>query len=139
MEIIECTVQKKKGKYAYISISKSAECEGCKACSFGKDGTFSMPAIDEVGCAQGDRVIVKMPRKRIKAAPVYLYVIPLILLVIAAFIGNIFSQTAAIIASLSTLIISVAMIWFIDKRYRKNKEFMPLIIKIINVNEGEKQ
>lgn len=138
MEIIECTVQKIKGKFAYILVTKSQECEGCKACAFGKDGTISMPAIDDIGCKTGDRVLVEMPQKRIKAAPIYLYAIPLLLLLVAALIGNIFSQTAAIIASLSTLIVSVLMIWFIDKRYRKNKDFMPLIIKIINVNEGEK-
>ena len=139
MEIIECTVQKIKGKYAFISVTKSDKCEGCKVCSFGKDGTMLIPAIDEIGCKPGDRVVVEMPQKRITAASLYLYGIPLLLLLAAALIGNLFSQTAAITAALSTLIISVVMIWFIDKRYRKKKEFMPLIIKIINVNEGEKQ
>lgn len=139
MEILEGRVQKIKGGYSYVSITKSAECEGCKACNFGRDNTMSLPAVDELGCAIGDKVLVQMPEKRIIGASVYMYGIPLLLMLIAAFIGNIFSQTVAIISAFAALFVSVAVVWFIDKRYRRKKDFMPLIIKIINDNEGEKQ
>ncbi len=131
----ECIVKKVVKGRAYVGLSPSAECEGCKACIFGKNkDKVDVPAVMEVECRAGDTVLVDLPKREIVAAPIYLYLMPLFCMLIGFLIGNYISLFVQIILGFGFLILSFAVMYLIDRLYFASKRFSPKVIKIIKEN-----
>lgn len=135
--IEESVVKKVKGKLAYISLEKKAECNGCRCCAFGKNQIITIPALTDVTVKEGDKVRVIMPSKVIGAASFYMYALPLILILIGLLIGKRWGDFGMIISALAALIISLPVVYFIDRLYRRKKKYMPLITEIL-YKEGDR-
>lgn len=140
----ECTVIKKEKNLTYIKLVKSSKCDGCKACGFGKKNTLVLPALCEIDCNSGDRVMVTMPEKTITGAPIITYVIPLLF-----FLGGLLAviplgEGFMLLFGLIALAISFVPIYFIDRHYKKSAKYLPIItgkigaesIQILNNDEN---
>ena len=46
----------------YVTVDRTAACDGCKACVFGKKTAINLPAVNHVGAKEGDAVRISMER-----------------------------------------------------------------------------
>lgn len=129
----ECRVFRIKGDRAYISIDRREKCAGCKACLFGRSNKMTILAIIEADCAAGDDVLVKMPEAETPAASVTLYLLPLIFFVGGFLLARLISGSELLqaLSGLALCAVSFIFVGLIDSAYRKQKKFMPVIIKKI--------
>lgn len=133
----ECIVNKIHKGIAFVGLSPSKDCGGCKACVFGKNKKkVDVPAIMEIECNEGDKVLVEIPQKEILAAPIYLYLIPLIMMLIGFIIGSFINIIIEIVLGFVLLFVAFVIIYLIDRFYFASKKYSPKIIKIIQ-KKGE--
>jgi len=134
----ECIVSKVDKRTAYVGLSPSSNCSGCKACIFGKNRQkIDVPAIMEVECNKGDVVLVEIPNKEIIAAPIFLYLIPLLLMLTGFIVGNYINLIWQIILGFGFLFLSFVVIIIVDRLYFMKKNFSPKIVKIIYTKNQE--
>lgn len=126
-----CNVEYIKNGLAYVRLNKNEKCGGCKACSFGQGNSVVVPAIMEKECNAGDTVKVNMPQDAPKAASLVIYVIPLLFLLVGIFAASPLGDVAQLLIGIAMLAVSFVIVWLIDRRYRKNKKFMPVVTENI--------
>lgn len=132
----ECIVTKVSNGRAYVGLAPNAQCSGCKACIFGKNKQkVDVPAVMEVECKKGDIVLVDVPQREIIAAPIYLYLMPLLSMLVGLIIGNFINIYVQIILGFGLLFLSFMAIYFIDRVYFKGKKYSPKIVKNISLEE----
>ena len=108
MQIIErASVRSRKKDLYYISITKNAKCDGCKACGFGRKNRLTMPALSLIECNAGDTVCVRMPEKQVKASYVYLYLLPLLFMFAGLMIPYAYGEIYMLIGAGVGLAVSV--------------------------------
>lgn len=128
MPIIEtCTVIKDCGKTAVVELVRTPKCDGCNACAFNKRSSIRMPAIKDAECTAGDRVTVVMPEKQIQLAPLFLFVIPIVLALVAVVISRNWPGWAQAVAIVGFLTVGFLVLYAVDKLYRRQRKFMPVI------------
>lgn len=126
--IIEtCAVIKDKGKTAIIELVRSPKCDGCNACAFNKRKSIRVPAIKDAACGAGDLVTVVMPEKQITLAPLFLFVIPILLTLVAVLIGRNWPAWGQAIVIVGFLALGIAVAFAADRLYRRQRKFMPVI------------
>jgi positive regulator of sigma E activity len=128
----ECVVKSIKNQTAYISLAAQNKCGGCKACAFGRTNKVTIAALMDVECQEGDLVLVEMPQKDTSTFALLILFIPLLFLVIGFTVGGFFASIAArLISSSVFLVLSVPVCWLVDKFFKRKREYMPVIKKII--------
>lgn len=123
---------------ATVSVVRSGSCEDCGArilCKITGDDTHQVTALDPLGVKPGDHVRIAAPGKSILLASVYLYGIPLLLLLLGIILGSkIFAHNSELYGSL--IGISFCAVYYFAVHTasgsdRQKKRFMPRIDKII--------
>jgi sigma-E factor negative regulatory protein RseC len=132
----ECIISKIKGGTAYISLVTKNKCGGCKACAFGRSNKLSVPAICDVDCKAGDTVAVEMPSSDVPAAALLIFLIPLVALIVGFFVGGLFGDgdmgdVSRLITAFAFCIASFGACVLIEWRYRRRREFMPVIVEVL--------
>ena len=132
----KCVVTKVSNGRAYVGLAPNAECSGCKACIFGKNRQKNdVPAVMEVECKKGDTVLVELPQQDIAVASLYLYLMPLVAMLIGFIIGEFINIVVQMILGFGLLFLSFMAIYFIDRVYFKGKKYSPKIVKNISLEE----
>lgn len=132
--MIECgKVIKIKRNNAVVSFDRKSACDQCHMCAVSKSGKTVEITIPNVLDAEiGDTVEVTMGSRYVLTAAVIVYVIPLILVAAAVFIGEIWSDTVAIILTFVALAVGFAIAILLDKYViRKKKGFVPEMTKLV--------
>ena len=121
---------------AEVAIERSEACAGCSAKSmcqpFGeKENQMIISAINNISAKKGDKVKVAVPSTTFIKASFIVYIVPIIFMLVGAFIGEIYFKNDIIIFILSGLFFIVS--FFIISKYSKlNKEnYIPVIIEIL--------
>ncbi len=122
---------RKNGSYR-IRIIKSAKCNGCKACGFGRKNHIILPAVSQIECDIGDTVNVRMPEKSIKGAYVYLYLVPLLFLFAGIMIPYNKGETFMMIGGAIGLATGFLTTLLIEKLFKRRKVYMPTILEKIS-------
>lgn len=128
----KCEVSARKKNLYYIKLVKNAECDGCKACAFGRKNYLIMPALSLINCAVGDRVSVIMPSSRVKGSYLYLYLLPLLFIFIGILIPINFGEIPMLIGGAAGLTVSIPVVYFIELMFRKSKKYLPIISEKIS-------
>lgn len=131
----QATVYSRKKNRYFIKLTKSAKCDGCKACGFGRKNYVILPAISEVECNTGDCVEVEMPEKSVKGAYVFLFLLSLLFMFVCLMIPYGHGEIYMFIGGIIGLVISIPVIYAIERLYRRQKKYLPKIISKISVTE----
>ncbi len=128
------TVVKIEGKYAVVRLEKKAECDKCGLCVFGKNAAFTeMRAANDAGAVEGDEVIVQRSRDGRFLGAILVFLIPLILIGVAAGISLLWIKKDIwiLILSLIFLFLWYTILEVIDKKLQRLSGFAPRIVEIL--------
>lgn len=132
-------VVKTEGKYATVRIDKKDECGKCGMCLFAANASYTeMRARNDAGAALGDEVAIATAESGKTLSAVLVFLVPLLLIVLAAAIGLfvIGKEIWILLLSLIFIISWYTILGLFDKKLRKNDKFCARIVRI--TAKGEK-
>jgi sigma-E factor negative regulatory protein RseC len=141
MSTEEGTITKVAEDKAWVRVRRSAMCDVCNcksACSIiGSSESMEAEALNTASGKEGDRVLVKIPSKSLWKISFILYMIPVIFLISGTIIGvkiaknySMEPELGALLLGVIGCILSFFPIKLFAKQVRKNKEYIPEVIKI---------
>ena len=127
---------------AWVKTIKTGACEGCSArgsChSLGNNDEMEVKAINEAGAKVGDRIVLYFETASLLKASFLLYVFPILLLIIGAFLGQEIAShidfNPSGLSAITGFSFFIAAILIIKARANKmalKKEYRPKIVKIL--------
>jgi len=143
MSTEEGTITKVVEDKAWVKVRRSAMCDACNcqsACStIGPGEIMEAEALNSANGKEGDRVLIKIPSKSIWKISFILYMIPVIFLISGTVIGmklaknySLKPELGALLLGVTACIFSYFLIKLFAKQVKKNKEYTPEVIKILN-------
>ena len=132
-------VVKTEGKYATVRIDKKDECGKCGMCLFAANASYTeMRARNDAGAALGDEVAIATAESGKTLSAVLVFLVPLLLIVLAAAIGLfvIGKEIWILLLSLIFILSWYTILGLFDKKLRKNDKFCARIVRI--TAKGEK-
>lgn len=132
-------VVKTEGKYATVRIDKKDECGKCGMCLFAANASYTeMRARNDAGAALGDEVTIATAESGKTLSAVFVFLVPLLLIVLAAAIGLfvIGKEIWILLLSLIFILSWYTILGLFDKKLRKNDKFCARIVRI--TAKGEK-
>lgn len=132
-------VVKTEGKYATVRIDKKDECGKCGMCLFAANASYTeMRARNDAGAAVGDEAVVETAESGKTLSAVLVFLVPLLLLVLAAAIGLfiIGKEIWILLLSLIFILSWYTILGLFDKKLRKSDKFCARIVRI--TAKGEK-
>ena len=132
-------VVKTEGKYATVRIDKKDECGKCGMCLFAANASYTeMRARNDAGAAVGDEAVVETAESGKTLSAVLVFLVPLLLIVLAAAIGLfiIGKEIWILLLSLIFIISWYTILGLFDKKLRKSDKFCARIVRI--TAKGEK-
>ena len=143
MSIEEGTITKIAEDKAWVKVRRGTMCDVCKcqsACHIvGSSEIMEAETLNKVNGKEGDRVLVKIPSKSLWKISFILYMIPVIFLISGIMFGMKLAKNYSLDPDLGGLllgvvgcILSLFPIKLFAKQVRKNKEYIPEIVKILN-------
>ncbi len=129
--VIDC-----RDEIAEVAIERTEACAGCSAKSmcqpFGeKENRMIISAINNISAKKGNKVKVAVPSTTFIKASFIVYIVPVIFMLIGAFIGEIYFKNDIVIFILSGLFFIIS--FFIISKYSKlnKKIYTPVITEIL--------
>ena len=127
---------------AWVKTSRTASCEGCsqrKSCHVSAEGNeMEIEAINAVGAKVDDKVVLHMKSSALLKASFFLYVFPIVVMLIAALMGQHFApgwnmnpSGLAAVAGISGFILAFLYVRYKSNRMAKNSEYRPRIIRVV--------
>ena len=132
-------VVKTEGKYATVRIDKKDECGKCGMCLFAANASYTeMRARNDAGAAVGDEAVVETAESGKALSAVLVFLVPLLLIVLAAAIGLfiIGKEIWILLLSLIFILSWYTILGLFDKKLRKSDKFCARIVRI--TTKGEK-
>ena len=135
---------------ATIKVRKHASCKSCGACGFLSKTDVEevvLEAFNPIGAKKGEVVKVTAERRKVLLATLIVYVIPIIALVVAMYIGQQLAigmgredihELVGIITGLGAMSAVFVGVRLVDKRIEKSQEFKPVIIEVVPEEEWAK-
>lgn len=124
----ECKVKYIKKGLAYIEVKKKPQCESCRACAaFYSDNSAVIPAIMDVECKVGDRVVVEMPQKSFPLASLIMFLVPLLGFLIGLLVGMPLGELYMIIFAGVFFVCGLFLGFIANRMVQKNRKYMPII------------
>ncbi|MFC1515328.1 SoxR reducing system RseC family protein [Thermodesulfobacteriota bacterium] len=138
----EGVVTKIESTTAWVTTTKTGACESCAAKSsctaLGGGKEMEVKAINNAGARIGQKVVINFETSPLLKATFLLYVIPILFLLIGAFIGDKmgphFKIDASILSAITGFLflgIAILVVIFTGNRLAKKDEYQPKIIRII--------
>lgn len=121
---------------AQVKMSRHNDCASCGACS----GTSAavILADNNINAQVGQRVLVAMPQNDMLKAAFLVYIMPLIFILGAIYLGNIISDSLCIdstyiqvVTVLLSATLAIGLIRSYEYRLHNNKQKLPTIIKLL--------
>ncbi|MDO9110797.1 MAG: SoxR reducing system RseC family protein [Desulfatirhabdiaceae bacterium] len=130
------------GATARVKTRRGSACASCSArhaCASpdGDGQDMEVDAINQIGAAIGDHVMVSIESAALLKATFLLYVFPVICMIAGAFAGNaagpffnIEGSTASVVGAVGFFAISFLLIRYKGNRMAENQHYRPKIIRI---------
>ena len=142
MSTEEGTITKVSEDKAWVRVRRSGMCDACKcrsACgTLGGNETMEAEAFNEANAHPGDRVILKIPSKSLWKLSFVLYMLPVFSLIAGVIAGmklaahySLEPELGALILGTLGCIFSTFIIKLFARRVRKNREYIPVVIRVI--------
>lgn len=143
MSTEEGTITKVTEDKAWIRVRRSSMCDVCKSRSaciiIGGGETMEAEALNTANAQVGDRVLLNIPSKSLWKISFILYMLPVIFLITGVIIGMNLAKKYGLEPELGALLLGVVgcavsflPIKLFAKHIRKNKEYIPEIVRILN-------
>lgn len=136
-------VRKITGDKAFVEVERTSACAQCglrEAEELATGGKVVFEAFNMINATVGDRVRVQLQTGTYIKASIYIYGIPVLLLIIGAIFGaylaeklNKSSDAMSALFSICGLIIGILFLFLFRKRGTK-KEYMPVIVEVMTEN-----
>ena len=129
---IDCIVESvNNDKTVLLKADCASSCEGCKGELFckQKDSTFSAKNED-YNLKKGDRIRVYLPKKKTILYTLFLFILPIIIMGIFLYLGNInviSTPLSALLAALGCLITFLSMYLYNRKNDKNN---LPVVVEV---------
>jgi len=136
-------VRKITGDKAFVEVERTSACAQCglqEAEELATGGKVVFEAFNMINATVGDRVKVQVQTAEYIKASIYIYGIPVLLLIIGAIFGaylaeklNKSSDAMSALFSICGLIIGILFLFLFRKRGTK-KEYTPVIVEVMTEN-----
>ncbi|WP_300368800.1 SoxR reducing system RseC family protein [Brachyspira sp.] len=117
---------------AKVELQRSSSCDGCTLCNSGKP--VVLRAFNKINASKGDSVVIEVDELK-KGTNFFVYIIPLLCLIVGYFLGEYITKLSNIEHNLgpifSFVLFFIYVIWGIQKLKKDNK----IIANIIHKNE----
>lgn len=124
---------------AKVELQRSSSCEGCSICSSGKP--IVLRALNNINANKGDNVVIEVEELK-RGTNFFVYILPLICLIIGYVIGDYFSKLISIKQNLgpafSFALFFIYIIFGILKLKKNNKIIANIICKNEVISDNEK-
>lgn len=124
---------------AKVELQRSSSCEGCSICSSGKP--IVLRALNNINANKGDNVVIEVEELK-RGTNFFVYILPLICLIVGYVIGNYFSKLISIKQNLgpafSFALFFIYIIFGILKLKKNNKIIANIICKNEVISDNEK-
>ena len=133
-------VVKTEGKYATVRIDKKHECGKCGMCLFAANASYTeMRARNDAGAAVGDEAVVETAESGKTLFAVLVFLVPLLLIVLAAAIGLVIigKEIWILLLSLIFILSWYTILGFFDKKLRNSDKLRTVIVEIIPTGDCE--
>ncbi len=115
---------------AKVELQRSSSCDGCTICNSGKP--VVLRAFNKINANKGDSVVIEVDELK-KGTNFFVYIIPLICLIVGYFLGEYISKLSNIEHNLgpifSFIVFFAYVIWGIQKLKKDNKIIANIICK----------
>ena len=128
------------GKFAVVKVDKRDECSKCGMCLFPKNASsVDFRAKNGVFAKVGDKVVIETQKDGKLLGAILAFLVPLILIGLAAVITYIFIRIEIWMLILSVIFV---VLWYtilaiIDKKLKNSLGFCPIIVSVINKEENK--
>jgi len=119
-----------KGKLAEIELDQSPQCVKCGACIFKSSGNMSVLAENTINAKVGDTVEVEISQAARFIFPSILYGLPILFLMVGIVVGNIWSERMGIVLGIVFLLISLLVLFMINRLVEGRKRFGNRIVRV---------
>lgn len=127
----------KKNK-ATIRFNRKTACENCRMCLKPKDEMYvELVLKNTIEAKEGDKVSVSMGNQVVLLSSIIVYLLPVIFVAVILFLTRNIDELVSFGLAMGILVVSYVIIYFIDKWIKKNKNYTPEMVAIIN-EEDEK-
>ena len=117
---------------AKVELQRSSSCEGCSICSSGKP--IILRALNNINAQKGDSVVIEVEELK-KGVNFFVYIIPLICLIVGYVIGDYFSKLISLKHNLGPAFSFALFFIYIVLGILKLKKNNKIIANIICKNE----
>lgn len=142
MSTEEGTITKVSENTAWVKVRRSSMCDACnchRTCSIlGGGETMEAEALNTADAQVGDRVLLKIPSTLLFKVSFIFYMIPVIFLISGVILGMKMARNYSLEPELGAMIMGILgcipaflIIRLFAKKVRKNKAYVPEVIKII--------
>jgi len=139
----EGIVTKTNSHTAWVKTTKTSACESCAAKSsctvLGGGKEMEVEAINNAGAKVGEKVVISFDSAPLLKATFMLYVLPILFLLVGAFIGDTLAPSFAMDRSICSLlmgllffVVSIKFVKSKGNKLAKTDEYRPKITKIIS-------
>lgn len=128
------------GDDAVIMLIRTDACKGCSGCLISSDGKSMLLTVKSIsGASAGDRVTIELNSRQFLLSSFIVLLLPILMFFTGVFTGSRFlhlffasldENIAGLIAGLVFLLISIVVVYLIERRRTKKSAFMPRIIQI---------
>ena len=117
---------------AKVELQRSSSCEGCSICSSGKP--IILRALNNINAQKGDSVVIEVEELK-KGVNFFVYIIPLICLIVGYVIGDYFSKLISLKHNLGPAFSFALFFIYVVLGILKLKKNNKIIANIICKNE----
>lgn len=136
----EGIVKSADGKTAVVTLDKKTECSRCGMCAFPKNANkIDIRAINRAGAKAGDTVVIEKNGDGKLAGAFLAFMVPLLLIAVAAFIGYyaIGKEIWILLLSLIFVALWYTILVIIDKKLAFLNKFCAVIVRVKENNDGD--
>lgn len=134
-DVQEGFILKLDGDFAKIRVSGHADCDNCQSCNV---ANMEILAYNSINAGIGQKVKFIMIQDNMIRISFMLFILPLLSIFAGLYTGSIaalnfhFNETALMtIGAFLFLSVAIVIIYFYDKRYKRNKSNFPQVIEVI--------
>ena len=121
------------GETAKIEIKRTTTCKGCSICRMGSSDTMIAEVENPGGAKGGDKVEMEVDTSSILKIAFIVYIFPIVGLIVGYLVGERItgSELVGICFGIGGLILSFRVIYWYDKRMKRERRLRSKIIRII--------
>lgn len=131
---------------ATVRVQRSSHCASCKSrgqCHTMGESEMRVEIVNTLCAKEGDLVEIALPTRSLLKLSILVYLAPILMLLIGAFLGQAWAETSSLDPTLASVIGGIAAMGlsfmglkWLDGRMRGKAEYSPRLLKILTSAES---